>query len=269
VFQLGDGGMRSDRQMNAKRQYTLTWDSLLYDDWTTLWAYEQGHNGVGPWTMLDPNIVNMLSVNQSGATSQLNDTSGFTVTGTGSTIASSSDVVRRGPRSLKWTFATGTPGTSTLTLDSPSTMWYGTPVHIGDSYAFSVQLRGAGSDPVLDVTPQLAWCTNTGTVISTSSGATVTTGSGAWAQAYVVDIAPATSAFALCKLDVTSATVSGGSILYADEFQLEVGTVPSDWQPGVGVYPVSIVSLQPDQHMYRTGLSRVSQPALILQEVGP
>lgn len=268
-FVLGAGDVRVDRQLLTKRRYTLGWEALVYSDWVTIWAYEQGHNGLGPWAFLDPNIVNLLTANQSSTTSQMYDITGFTVTGTGGSIASSATVVKRGPRSLAWAFSTISPGTSTLTLDPPSTMWYGVPVHIGDPYVFSAQLRGSGSDPILDVTPQMLWYTSTGGLISTSSGTPVTTGAGAWSQAYVTDTAPATAAFTLCRLSTSSATVSGGSMLNVDELQLEVGSTPSTWRPGVGVFPVEIISLTPDHHMFRTGMPRVNSPTLTLREVGP
>lgn len=270
-FRLGVGDTRVSRQASTKRRYILEWDALIYSNWTQLWAYEQGHNGVGPWVLLDPNIVNMLSVNQSSTTSLTNDTTGFScstpVSGTGEGITSSNALVNRGPRSVKWSFASGAAGTYILTVDSVTSFWYGVPVYIGDSYVFSGQLRGAGTDAIIDVTFQIWWYTVDGTFISTSSGTPVTTAAGAWSQAYVADVAPATAAFGLCRVSVDSATISAGSILYIDELQLEVGTVPSTWRPGVGVYPTVIISLTPDHHIFYTGLSRVESPTLTLQEV--
>jgi hypothetical protein len=79
-------------------------------------AFDQGAYGTGPFVYLDPSRRNMLTVNQSGATSETNDASNFTALATGGSLASELTTVKRGPRSLKW--VTGAAASPVLSLDS-------------------------------------------------------------------------------------------------------------------------------------------------------
>lgn len=128
VFALGSGGVRMSQLPGGKRRYTYGWQSLDLATYAVLEAFDQGHEGVGPFVLLDPSQVNMLTDNQSAATSVRNDTDNFTVAGSGCTITSDATVYNRGPASLRWDFTVGSPSGALLTLDSPSPEWPGIPI---------------------------------------------------------------------------------------------------------------------------------------------
>ena len=233
------GGRLVDFAPGGRRTWDLTWEGVQSADLTLLRGFYSGHSGAGPWILLDPQETNMLTVNQSSATSADNATTGWTVAGTGGTIASQTAVYKRGPRALAWTFASATPGTSTLDCAPPQTAWYGLPVVPATTYTWSVQLKGSGTDAVVAVTPQIVWYTSAGVVVSTTSGTPVSTSASAWQQATVSAAAPATAAFGLPRLSADSATVGAGSVVNVDEPQFEAAAAASTWQPGLGVPLVS------------------------------
>lgn len=263
-FELGSGGRRVGTLVGGKRRYSLNWQSLSYEDFAALEAFTQGHEGPGPFALLDPGRRNLLTVNQSSATSETNATDNFTPAGSGVTLTSTTTVVRRGPRALAMNFAVA--GSGMLLCDSPSDEWPGIPV-VNRPLVFAVQARGGGTDPVVTLTPQLRWYDTAGALLSTSSGTPAATSSGAWTQLQVTASPPADAAYVNAAVSASGASVSAGSVVYLDELQLEEGTTASEWRPGTGVLPVSVLSLAeswpwgwPD---YRDG------PTLVLQEVGP
>lgn len=79
VFSTATGGARTSRTLDGKRRYTLNWQQLWYETYQAILAYDQGHNGPGPFVLHDPAQINWLTVNQSAATSHRYDTTGFTV----------------------------------------------------------------------------------------------------------------------------------------------------------------------------------------------
>lgn len=265
-FDLGSGGARTATIVGGKRQFTLNWTNLDYTIFATLEAFDQGHMGTGPFVYLDPSRRNMLTANQSGATSETNDSSNFTVAGTGGSLGSESAIVKRGPRSLKWTMAIGTPATASVSLDSPSLDLPGIPVAIR-SYAFQVQARAGGTDPSVTLQAKLSWLDATGAALSSSTGNATACASGAWTAVSVAAIAPAGAAYCNASVVASGATVTAGAIVYLDELQLVEGTAPDAvWTPGTGVLPVDVVSLSEKPPwgwtQYRAG------PVLVLQEVG-
>jgi len=261
TFLTAPGGAHVAQTLEGKRQFQLDWEQLWYETYAAIEAYHHGHMGPGPFVLHDPGRTNWLTTNQSGATSQ-RDTSNFTVSGSGSSLDSSSSVVLRGPRSLAWNFTYASSGL--LVLDPATATWPGIPVIADQAICFSFQAEGAGSDATMSLTPQLVWLDATGATLSTTSGTPIVTSSSAWTQGSVTASPPASAAYVLCKVAATDA--SGGSILYLDEFQLERGSAPTDWRPGTGVFPVTIMSfgeLWPWQASdYRRGA------AMVLQEVG-
>lgn len=260
VFVTAAGGARTGRTSGGSRQYTLAWEQLWYETYAQLESFHHGHEGPGPFALIDAGRINMLTVNQSSATSHLNDTDNFTVSGSGSTITSGT-TYDRGPRSLTWNFAF--TATGSLELDSPAIDWPGVPVVSGVALIFSFTAKGAGTDAVMSVIPKLEWADVNGAVLSTTSGSTLTTNSSAFQTASVTASPPANAAYVLCQVDVTGQTA--GSILYLDKFQLEAASAVTTWRPGTGVMPVSVVSLVErwpwEAPTFRGG------PVLILQEV--
>ncbi|WP_213451597.1 hypothetical protein [Rhizomonospora bruguierae] len=128
AFTLGSGGIRMAQLPGGKRRFSYAWQSLDMATYAIIQAFDQGHEGPGPFVLLDPSQVNMLTDNQSAATSVRNDTRNFTVSGSGGTLASDATINERGPASLRWDFAVGNPAGALLTIDSPSPEWPGVPV---------------------------------------------------------------------------------------------------------------------------------------------
>lgn len=200
VFDLGVGGTSVDQMVGGARTYQISYEQLLRDDWATLEAFAQGHEGPGPFALLDPGQRNRLPANMSAATSVTNDTYNFSVAGTGSSIASDDTYDDAGPRALAWTMVNaslGASGTDALTPDWPSSVFpYGVPAVVGQSLCFSCWVRGGGGDPTVQLTPQLIYRDITGAALSTTSGTPVTTSSSAFTQMYVAATAPASTVYA-------------------------------------------------------------------------
>jgi hypothetical protein len=109
VFQTASGLARVGKTSDGARQYTLSWDQLTYETYASLEAFDHGHQGPGPFALIDAARINMLTVNQSAATSLLNDTDDFSVVGPGGTLGSAT-TYSRGPRALSWNFSVASDG---------------------------------------------------------------------------------------------------------------------------------------------------------------
>lgn len=268
-FDTAAGGARVSQIVGGKRQIALSWERLYYADFATLLAYDQGHQGPGPFALIDPAATNMLTVNQSAATAETGDTSNFTISGSGNSLATTTTVTDRGPNALVSNLTLGASGV--LSLSTPSTQWTGCPVVPILTYRFWLTAKGGGSDAIMSVTPRLIWYDALGAFISTSLGTPVTTSSGVWTVGYVDAAAPSTAAFVLCSATFTGA--STGSILYFGRFQLQLqpsgaaAPVAADWRPGTAVVPVAVLSLVEAWPWQATGYRE--RPVLTLQEVGP
>jgi len=81
TFELGLGGASVDQMIGGARTYTINYEMLLRDDWTTLQAFLDGHEGPGPFVLLDPGQRNMLPANVAAATSVTNSPDGFPCVG--------------------------------------------------------------------------------------------------------------------------------------------------------------------------------------------
>lgn len=261
VFKTAAGSARVGTSDSGVRQYVLSWEQLWYETFAQLEAFDQGHEGPGPFALIDPGRINMLTTNQSSATSHLNSTDNFTVAGSGGTLTSSTVDTNRGPRSLAWNFAFASSGA--LTLDAPSFDWPGIPVVEGVALTFSFYAKGAGGDAVMSVTPKLEWADIDGVVLSTDSGSALTTNSSAFQLASVTATPPASAVYVLCKVDATGQ--SSSSVLRLDSFQLEAASTASSWRPGTGVMPVAVVSFA-DEWPWEAATFRRG-PVLTLQEV--
>lgn len=264
-FDLGSGGVRTATIVGGKRQFTLNWNNLDYATFATLEAFDQGLQGQGPFVYLDPSRRNMLTENQSGATSVTNDSSNFTVAGSGGRLTSST-TAKRGPRSLRWNFDfSNPPDGATLTLDSPSVDFPGIPVAIRP-YSFGFQSQAVGG--AITLTARLTWLDSSGVALSTVTGSPVSVPVGVWTPVKVINQAPPAGA-AYCNASVTASagTIAAGESVRLDELQLVEGVdVDAAWAPGTGVLPVDVVSLSESPPwgftQYRAG------PVLVLQEVG-
>lgn len=209
------GGRSVDRGPSGRRQWRFNWIVLDHDTASVLEEFYSGARGRGPFTLIDPFRRNQLTVNQSSATSERADTTGFSiVSGSGETLTSQSGVYNRGPYALKWSLPSASaPSSGLLTLDPPSGLT-GFPVPSGEPWTFSAQLRGGGADPALSVAAQLVWLRADGSLLTTTAGTAVSTAADAWTQVSVSASAPPSGAVYLSprlQVDLTSvmATASG------------------------------------------------------------
>lgn len=264
VFLTGSGGARGGRLLEGKRQFTLNWQQLWYSTYATLEGYHHGHEGPGPFVLHDPGRINLLTVNQSSATSHRNDTDGFSVTASGHSIASSSSSVNRGPRALEWNLTYAVTGNLYVLPATP--IWPGIPTLAGQSMCFWMQAVGNGvTDPTVNLAAKLAWLDSTGVVLSTTTGSTLGTNGAAYQQLSVAGTPPASALYVLPYIQISGALA--GASVHLDNIQLEMAAAPTTWRPGTGLWPVQVVSLT---EKWPWAASDYRQnPTLVLQEVGP
>lgn len=262
AFPTAAGGVRTGRVLDGKRTFELRYEQLFYDTHYTIEAIDQGHEGPGPFALIDPGRVNYLMVNQSAATSQTNGTDNFTIGGSGCTIESNDSVYDRGPRALQWNFTFAASGD--LTLDAPAVDWPGIPVVSGVALVFSAYAKGGGTDAIMSITACLEWLDINGVSLSTSTGSALVT-STTYTVFSVTASPPASAVYVLCHVKANSG-MSAGSVLYLDRFQLQRGSTVSSWRPGTGVLPVEVVSFVDEWPWQATDYR--SGPVLTLQEAG-
>lgn len=279
-FRTGSGGVRVGQAVGGKRQVMLSWQRLWYETTAVIEAFAHGHEGPGPFVLHDPSRVNWLTVNQSAATSHLNDTTGFGAdNGAGGAsgydfddnLSSSATAYHRGPRSLRWLVDNAAPGPSggvldTLQLHPASDTWPGIPIVPGEELCFSCWVYGDPVDPVDTLTARLAWLDAAGEELSTTDGTPVAPSSD-WTQISVSDEPPEDAVYVLCRVVAAGeAMAEATAVLHLDEFQLELGSAPTTWRPGTGIYPMAVISMDErwpwQAEGYREGVR------LVLQEVG-
>jgi hypothetical protein len=265
VFPTGSGGARVQRALDATRQYSLNYGALGRVNFDWLDTFRQGHFGVGPFVFLDPGRRNLLTSNQSSATSASNDTRQFTVTGVGGALSSVSSLSTPFPRVLGWTFSTTTPAAARVVLDKPSSIWPGLPVW-PRPYTFWCMVLGAAS--TVDFTLQIEWLDLAGSILSTVTSSTFTTSLTNWqmVSCRATVAPPANTCWMRVSVNPVVATIAAGDVIYMSSFMVNEGDQPDNqWAPGTGVYPVQIVSL-PEQYGFAHPDMTVS-PTLVLQEV--
>lgn len=266
VFPTAQGGARVQRALDGTRQYSLNYGALGRVNFDWLDAFRQGHFGAGPFVLLDPGRRNLLTYNQSSATSATNDTRQFTVTGTGGVLSAVSTFVTPFPRVLAWTFNTTTPATAQLVLDKPSTVtgWMGTPVWPRPYTFWCMAIGGGGT---IDFTLRIEWLDLAGSVLSTVNSSTFTSNLTNWQMVSCrATTPPAIACWLRLSVNPVVATIASGDVLYMTSFMLNEGDQPDPtWAPGTGVFPVSVVSL-PETYGYAHP-DMVVSPTLVLQEV--
>lgn len=179
------GGRQVDLAPRQRRTFTVSWAELDPPTYSVLEEFFVGARGPGPFVLLDPGRRNHLAPNQSGATSQLNDPTGFAVlASSGEFLASATGPTVRGPRSLRWLLpATVTSGVLDFT---PPPGLVGWPTPAGQPWTFSGQISAPGQTGVT-VTPALSWRRQDGTEVAATLGTPVAAGA-AYAP-YVVSAA--------------------------------------------------------------------------------
>lgn len=267
TFLTASGGARVQRTRGGNRTYTLDYGGLGDRAFRYLEAFDAGHQGPGPFVLLDPARRNLLSVNQSSGTSDSNTADGFAFSGGSGQAFSSSPLNGQGlPRSMLWTSTATAPSVAQMRLANPSPEWPGWPV-IGRPYSFGFWVTGGGSDAAVDFTPSFDWLDAAGALISTTTGPTFTTST--TPQLVKIENAnpPSTAVWCQPYMPATGATISSGTLLYFAKGQLNEGsTLDKDWSPGTGLLPVQLVSLG-DVWAFLDPTFHKS-PGLVLQEVG-
>lgn len=238
-------GRTVDRSFYEQRTWRLTYDMLSYSTLLLVEQIRTRQRGVGPYVWIDPHTVNFLTPNQSSGTDAWLSTSGFVVTGSGESLASSTAVTAvRGLRSLAWTLSPAVTGSgggvmSLITPYGPS--GWATPPDQG--WTFIGKLQGGSTDPVVSVTPRLTFLNGSGAVVGSAVGTTIVTAAGTWTDYIVTGTAPSTAVWTLPQLVVTPGSVSASATIYFDEGQLDMridSRGPRAWQPGQGQPFVSI-----------------------------
>lgn len=264
VFVAGNGGANVSKALNGNRTYTLNYGALGRVNYEYLNAFQLGQMGSGPFVLLDPGRRNLLTANQASATSLTNDTRDFTVSGTGGTISSDATLTTPFPRTLKWSFATTTPGSASLLLDKPSSVWPGIPVVVRP-YTFWCLVAGGGGAVNFQLT--LKWMNLTGGTITTQFSAMFTSSTTNWILASVTNAAPpAGSTWVQPGVAPDVSTIAGGESLNFSSLMLHEGAaVDPSWAPGTGVYPVQVLTL-PERYGFGEP-DMLVQPTLVLQEL--
>ncbi len=234
------GGLAVDRAPKGTRTYELAWASLSPEQHSIVEEFQHGARGRGPFVLLDPWRRNLLTANQSSATSTWNTATGFTPSAS-ETVASVTTPVRRGPRALAWTIpSSSTAGILTITPPPGHTYW---PTPALSTWTFSAWIRGGGTDPIVTIGSDIVWKDAAGATVSTSTGSTISSASGAYAQITQTQAAPASAVGFDLRLRVTPASVgAGGSIVYVDQPMLDMYNGVRNWVFGTGVPLVSVTA---------------------------
>jgi hypothetical protein len=241
-------GVAVDRTPYEQRAWSVTYDFV---DYATLLLIEQvrtRQRGLGPYAWIDPHTVNFLTQNQSSGTDAWLNTDGFTVTGTGESLTSSTDITAvRGQRSLLWNLSpavTGSGGGGVMSLSTPyGPSGWATPPSQG--WTFTGQVQGGGTDAIVTVTPRLLFLDVNGNVVGSAVGTAIVTAAGTWTSWLVTGTATAATAYVVPQLVITPGSVSAAVKLYWDEMQLDMridSRGPRAWQPGQGQPRVSVLA---------------------------
>lgn len=262
-FVTGSGGHRVSKLTGGSRVWQLNWRAMGGDTYGKLERYDQGHNGVGPWALIDPSRMNLLTANQSSATGLRRDTQGFSTSASnhGSVFSNSNatHIHRAGAdRSLEWRFTVAPFTSPRVELDTVWSPWFGVPTVPGRSYVWSCWVKPDGViDASIDVEAKIQWRNTAGATVGAESTGGVQTVTG-WTRLICIATAPVGSAFGSVRLVGVGATITTGSSLYVDEMQFEDGTAVTDWVPGTGVNPVETLGLSGDvpwAATWRTGVT--------------
>jgi hypothetical protein len=250
-FTTGSGKHRVSKLVEGSRAWELVWNALGADSYGKIEAYDRGLNGRGPWALIDPSRINLLTGNQASATSLMNTATGYsnldnTANGVFSSNAVATHIHRAGAsRSLRWQFPVTTTAFPVMELSHPYLGWKGIPAVVGKSYTFSCWIKPDGViDSSVFLSVRIDWRDANGTVIGeTSSGDSTIT---AWTRMIATGTAPAGTYYAVPKIVGWDFSITVGSSIYVDEMQLEMSNVVTDWVPGTGVMPVETLGLTED-----------------------
>lgn len=272
-FETGAGMHQVSSLVTGSRQRSINWAILHVDNYAKIEQFWTGHAGRGPWVFIDPSDRNLLSPNQSSATSVFYDARDFnTATGTPDMGQLQSNgaggITQHNPlaaRSLRWYFPVTVNAFPVLFFGTQYRNWPGIPVVPGMSYAASAWARPDGVvDSAITLALKLQWLLADGSTITEISGGDMPmTG---WTRPSVVGVAPPTAVYARLLFVAIGSTVTVGGSIYLDELMFEQDTVVNDWAPGTGLRPVEMLSLTdgvPFNARFR------KSPTLTLRELAP
>ncbi|MCA1570794.1 MAG: hypothetical protein LC798_10855 [Chloroflexi bacterium] len=242
-------GGRTFDQAGKRRDYSLEFRYLDPADYAILEALYEGVYGPGPYALIDPSRINLLTANQSTATETLGDTTGLTPSA-GAVVASSTVMPRTGTRSLLWTHPGGAAsGVSNVAAAFGAVGVTGTPatdVPVFGSTAYTGHLwaRIAGAGAALTLYAYIRYYTAAGVFVADHFGNVPSVTNAAWVQLYAGQVAaPATAAIARLSFGNSGAIPSGHPGVYVADLQFEQGALISTWRPGTGVPRVHFAAL--------------------------
>lgn len=95
-------GQAVDRSPYQCRTWTFDHEWLRPEVETVFMEFATRQRGFGPFILVDPHAKNLLTPNQASGTDSLHTSEGFSVTGTGDVLSSSTGWSQQGERSLLW-----------------------------------------------------------------------------------------------------------------------------------------------------------------------
>lgn len=243
-------GRAVDRSPYGVRTWQLNYEWLQPAVASALYEYATRQRGFGPFVFIDPHAKNLLSPNQASGTDALHTTEGFTVTGTGEVLSSSTSWFQQGERSLAWQLSPPVTGSGGVLRVVAPTGLYGWCLPPGTPVAFSGYVRQANAaDISVDITPRIAFMNGAGQVQSYVNATVITTVTGS-AQAFclITTMPQVTGGVYLePQFIVTGSSVTGTAIVLLDQLQLETGLVTNTvltacttWEYGQGQPLVSV-----------------------------
>jgi hypothetical protein len=258
------GGTRTTKALEAARLYQLNYAALGRVNFEYLNQFSQGHMGSGPFVLIDPGRRNMLTVNQSSATSQTGDTRGFTAVATGGLLTSAASSWGGLPKMLTWSFTSSAPATPTLLLNKPSSVtgWAGMPV-LRRPYTFWCTVVGGP----INVQLRIDWYDSAGGFLSTQLNTIATTSTTLPIRLIFKNvIPPAGATWALPYVAPDGSTITAGEALNFLDFQFQEGNeADARWTGGTGIYPVTFVGMPEKYGFDEPGM--LVNPTVVLQEV--
>jgi hypothetical protein len=238
THQLLGGGAVVDQALRTLREWHLTWNIMTETEYDVLRSLQEQMYGKFPYVFFDPNEKNLFSPNISTASDVTKDTTGFSLLGSGNSLASAATVTPlQGVRHLTLvTAATGAAGTQGAQFGISSTVLprgNAVPVVPGLDYSFRAYIWTP------DGTPQtfraaLRWFSTADSLISSSTGPIVTPGANWTTAATATATAPAGAAYLVPQVR-NAATLTAAATLYIDQPLLVQGSVLPSWQMGLGV----------------------------------
>lgn len=222
----------------GRREWRLPWRSLTPEQASVLEEFATGARGPGPFCFLDPGRRNHLTANQSAATSVDLGTTGFTPSAS-ETVASSSTLYVRGPRSLKWSVTSATAGV--LKFDAPGS-YAGMPVPPATTWTLQAAIQPGGADTSFTIGAALVWLNSAGSTVATTVGPAVATTASTWNLIVATGTCPATALYVRPEIRVT-AGVSTTSDVYVDKPMLDMHHSVRPWVLGTGIPLVSVTEM--------------------------